>query len=143
MKSIKENSILSFIAAAKFPLDFLEFDVQVTKDDCPVIFHDNFILSEDKGAIIEKRVTDLTLAELLCYGPQKEPGNMGKPLFRKAKDGRIFEWKVENDDPLCTLEEVFQKVEHSLGFNIELKFDDQVVYKQEELIHVLQVILRW
>ena len=29
MKSIKENSILSFNEAAKFPIDFVEFDVQV------------------------------------------------------------------------------------------------------------------
>ncbi|KAF3432342.1 hypothetical protein FNV43_RR27082 [Rhamnella rubrinervis] len=141
MKSVKENSILSFNSASKLPLDFIEFDVQVTKDDCPVIFHDNFILTKDKGAIIEKRITEITLAEFLSYGPQKEAGKVGKPLFRKTKDGRIFEWKVENDDPLCTLEEVFQKVKHSMGFNVELKFDDQIVYKEEELTHVLQVIL--
>ncbi|KAJ9176130.1 hypothetical protein P3X46_011475 [Hevea brasiliensis] len=115
MKSIKENSILSFNAAAKLPVDFIEFDVQVTKDDCPVIFHDNFILTEDQVA---------------------------KPLFRKTKDGRIFEWKVEEDDPLCTLQEVFQKVDGSIGFNIELKFDDQTIYKQEEFAHILQVILK-
>lgn len=142
LKSLKENSILSFNAASQFPLDFVEFDVQVTKDDCLVIFHDNFILTEDKGNIVGRRVTDLTLAEFLSYGPQKEPGNMGKPLFRKTKDGKIFEWKVENDDPLCTLQEVFQKVNNSVGFNIELKFDDQMVYKEEKLIHVLQVILQ-
>lgn len=29
MRAIKENSILSFNAAAKFPIDFVEFDVQV------------------------------------------------------------------------------------------------------------------
>lgn len=29
MKSIKENSILSFNVAADFPIDFVEFDVQV------------------------------------------------------------------------------------------------------------------
>ena len=29
MKAIKENSIVSFNAAAKFPIDFVEFDVQV------------------------------------------------------------------------------------------------------------------
>lgn len=29
MKSFKENSILSFNAAAKLPIDFIEFDVQV------------------------------------------------------------------------------------------------------------------
>jgi glycerophosphodiester phosphodiesterase len=31
MKSFKENSILSFNSAAKLPIDFLEFDVQVKK----------------------------------------------------------------------------------------------------------------
>lgn len=29
MRAIKENSIMSFNAAAKSPLDFIEFDVQV------------------------------------------------------------------------------------------------------------------
>ncbi|KAH1091861.1 hypothetical protein J1N35_019118 [Gossypium stocksii] len=49
---------------------------------------------------------------------------------------------VETDDSLRTLEEAFQKVEPSLGFNIELKFDDNVVYQQHHLIHVLQLILQ-
>ncbi|OVA09624.1 Glycerophosphoryl diester phosphodiesterase [Macleaya cordata] len=142
MKAIKENSILSFNAAGKFPVDFVEFDVQVTRDDCPVIFHDNFILTEENGTIVEKRVTELNLAELLCYGPQREPEKVGKPLFRKAKDGRIFNWKVEQDDPLCTLQEAFEKVDSSVGFNIELKFDDSIVYQEEELTHVLRAILR-
>lgn len=46
---------------------------------------------------------------------------VGKNLLRKTKDGRIFAWRVQNDDPLCTLQEAFEKVEHSIGFNIELK----------------------
>ncbi|KAJ6393210.1 hypothetical protein OIU77_022644 [Salix suchowensis] len=141
MKSIKENSILSFNSASKLPLDFIEFDVQVTKDDCPVIFHDNFICTEHKGELIEKRVTDLTLDEFRSYGPQNEVGS-GKSLFRKTKDGRIFEWKVEEDAPFCTLQEVFQKVDDTMGFNVELKFDDSIIYKEEELKHILQVILQ-
>ncbi|XP_059656603.1 glycerophosphodiester phosphodiesterase GDPD1, chloroplastic-like [Cornus florida] len=142
MKAIKENSILAFDAAGKFALDFIEFDVQVTKDDCPVIFHDSFILTKEKGAITEKRVTELTLVEFLSHGPQKEPKIVEKPLYRKTKDGRIFEWNVETDAPLCTLQEVFQEVDHSLGINIELKFDDNIVYKEEELVNVLQSILK-
>lgn len=47
MREIEENSILSFNTAAKFPIDFVELDVQVTEDDCPVIFHDNFIVTEN------------------------------------------------------------------------------------------------
>ncbi|XP_043723133.1 glycerophosphodiester phosphodiesterase GDPD1, chloroplastic-like [Telopea speciosissima] len=142
MKAIKENSILSFNTAGKFGVDFVEFDVQVTKDDCPVIFHDDFILTEENGEIFERRLTDLTSAEFLCYGPKREPGNVGKTLLRKTKDGRIFNWKVEEDDAFCTLQEAFQKVTPSLGFNIELKFDDHIVYRDEELIHALQAVLR-
>ncbi|KAJ4960626.1 hypothetical protein NE237_020536 [Protea cynaroides] len=142
MKAIKENSILSFNTAGKFDADFVEFDVQVTKDDCPVIFHDDFILTEENGEISERRLTELTLAEFFGYGPQREPGNVGKTLLRKTKDGRIFNWKVEDDDTFCTLQEAFQKVNPSLGFNIELKFDDHILYTDEELIHVLQAVLR-
>ncbi|KAK8673400.1 hypothetical protein V6N13_111738 [Hibiscus sabdariffa] len=142
MKAIKENSLLSFNSAAKFPLDFIEFDVQVTKDDFPVIFHDDIILSEENGTIFEKRVTELCLAEFLCYGPQKEAGKEGKCLYRKTKDGKFEKWNVETDDSLCTLQEAFQKVEPSLGFNIELKFDDYKVYQHDHLTHTLQVILQ-
>ncbi|XP_044466952.1 glycerophosphodiester phosphodiesterase GDPD1, chloroplastic-like [Mangifera indica] len=142
MKAIKENSIVSFNSAAKYPIDYIEFDVQVTTDDCPVIFHDDFILSEDNGGIFEKRVTELCLSEFLSYGPQKEPGKMGKTLLRKTKDGKIVNWNVETDDSLCTLQEAFQQVEPSLGFNIELKFDDHVVYQQDYLVRVLQEILK-
>ncbi|KAL4570082.1 hypothetical protein LXL04_025733 [Taraxacum kok-saghyz] len=142
MKSIKENSIRAFNAAGKFNLDFIEFDVQVTRDDYPIIFHDNFIFTEDKGVLIEKRVTDLSLEEFLSYGPQREPDKVGKPLFRKTKEGRIFEWKVEKDDHFCTLEDVFENISHSKGFNIEFKFDDNVVYKEDQLVHVIQVVLR-
>ncbi|XP_062151685.1 glycerophosphodiester phosphodiesterase GDPD1, chloroplastic-like [Alnus glutinosa] len=142
MRAIKENSIASFNAASTFPIDFVEFDVQVTKDGCPVIFHDDIILSQDNGSVYERRVTELSLSEFLRYGPQREPGKEGNPLLRKTKDGKIVKWDVEADDSLCTLQEAFQQVEPSLGFNIELKFDDHIVYQQDYLTHVLQAILQ-
>ncbi|KAF3535402.1 hypothetical protein F2Q69_00023344 [Brassica cretica] len=140
MKSIKENSILSFNVAADFPIDFVEFDVQVTRDGCPVIFHDIFMFTQEKGVITEKRVTEMPLHEFLSYGPQKDGANV-KPMFRKTKDGRIFEWKVVKDDPLCTLQDAFVKVKRSVGFNIELKFDDNTVYGEEKLRQTLDNIL--
>ncbi|XAR52036.1 Glycerophosphodiester phosphodiesterase [Bertholletia excelsa] len=142
MKAIKENSILSFNAAAKYAVDFIEFDVQVTKDGCPVIFHDDFILSEENGIIYEKRMTELSLSEFLSYGPQREPGKMGKSLLRKTKEGKILSWDVETDDHLCTLQEAFEKSDPRLGFNVELKFDDHIVYQHDHLVHVLQAILK-
>ncbi|KAK6930767.1 Glycerophosphodiester phosphodiesterase domain [Dillenia turbinata] len=141
-KVVKENSILSFNAASKFNIDFIEFDVQVAKDDCPVIFHDNFILTQEEGVIVEKRVTELTLKEFLGYGVQREPGNTGKAIYRKTKNGKVMEWRVESDDSLCTLQEVFERVHPSLGFNIELKFDDQIVYTDNELTHTIGMIMQ-
>lgn len=95
-----------------------------------------------QDSVFEKRITELCLSEFLCYGPQKEPGKQGKTLLRKTKDGKIVEWDVEIDDSLCTLQEAFEKVEPTLGFNIELKFDDHIVYHQQYLIRVIQAILR-
>nr|BAH20139.1 AT5G41080 [Arabidopsis thaliana] len=141
-RGVKENSILSFNSAAKYPIDFIEFDVQVTKDDCPVIFHDDFIYSEENGIVNESRVTDLSLSEFLLYGPQKETEKIGKTLMRKSKEGKVLKWDVDLDDSLCTLQEAFEQVEQTLGFNIELKFGDQTVYEREFLVHILRSVLQ-
>ncbi|CAA3024547.1 Hypothetical predicted protein [Olea europaea subsp. europaea] len=95
-----------------YPVDLVEFDVQVTRDGVPIIFCDNFIFSQlaQENVIFEARVTELPLSEFLSYGPQKEAGMVGKRLLRKTKDGKIVEWSVETDDCLCTLQEAFQKV---------------------------------
>ncbi|CAH9144490.1 unnamed protein product [Cuscuta epithymum] len=145
LNAFKENSIRSFNAAAHFFPDFIEFDVQVTKDDCPVIFHDDFILSQHhQDGVVEKKITELSLAEFLSYGPRKE-GEEGKlkPLLRKTKDGKIARWSVERDDALCTLQEALEMVKPpKLGFNIELKFEEHRVYPQEQLRRVLGAVLR-
>ncbi|KAG0455964.1 hypothetical protein HPP92_023752 [Vanilla planifolia] len=56
--STRENSILSFNTAGRLPnISFVEFDVQVTSDGVPVIFHDVFILTGDaNGGVSERRV---------------------------------------------------------------------------------------
>ena len=40
LSAIKENSLMSFIVAGKLGADFIEFDVLLTKDNIPVVFHD-------------------------------------------------------------------------------------------------------
>ncbi|XP_042460855.1 glycerophosphodiester phosphodiesterase GDPD2-like [Zingiber officinale] len=90
----------------------------------------------------EKLVTDLSLEEFLSYGLQKDSSKKGKLLYRKTNDGRVLNWNVQADAPLCTLPEVFQGVDPRLGFNVEIKFKDHIVYDDEELTHTLQTILQ-
>ncbi|CAM8898566.1 unnamed protein product [Rhodiola kirilowii] len=142
MSAIKENSILSFNTASKFPVDFIEFDVQVTKDNIPVIFHDDFIIAQHNGHVVEKRITELSLADFLEHGLQRDCARSGKSLLRKSKDGKLMEWNVEADDALCTLQEAFQLAQPGLGFNIEIKFDDYVVYQEEHIVRALSSILQ-
>ncbi|KAF8667260.1 hypothetical protein HU200_052928 [Digitaria exilis] len=142
---VRENTLRSFngAAATGYPaVGYVEFDVQVTKDGCPVIFHDNFIYTEENGEISGKRVTDLRLDEFLSYGPQRSQEKAGKPLLRKLKDGRILKWEVQAEDTLCTLQEAFEGVDRRVGFNVELKFDDDLVYTEEALTGVLQAVLK-
>ncbi|CAO2207412.1 unnamed protein product [Urochloa humidicola] len=139
----RENTLLSFgRAAAHAAVAFVEFDVQVTKDGCPIIFHDDFILTQGTGGVYERRVTDLLLKDFLSYGTQKESCMVLKPLFRRTGDGRVLSWSTEEDDYLCTLQEVFELVSPHMGFNIELKFDDNIIYHRKDLECALQAILQ-
>lgn len=139
----RENTLLSFgRAAAHAAVAFVEFDVQVTKDGCPIIFHDDFILTQGTGAVYERRVTDLFLEDFLSYGPQRESCKVSKPLLRRAGDGRVLNWTTEDDDSLCTLQEAFQRVSPRLGFNIELKFDDSIMYHRKDLQCALKAVLQ-
>ncbi|KAI4966650.1 hypothetical protein ZWY2020_037690 [Hordeum vulgare] len=139
----RENTLLSFGRAAEHAaVAFVEFDVQVTKDGCAVIFHDDFILTQKTEVLFERRVTDLLLEEFLSYGVQKEPHKVSKPLLRRMEDGRVLAWSTEEDDYLCTLQEVFEHVSPHLGFNIELKFDDNIIYPGVNLNRALQTVLQ-
>lgn len=62
-----ENTIQSFISAANLGASYVEFDVQMTKDLVPVIYHD-FLVSET-GADVP--VHTLTLEQFLAFGESK------------------------------------------------------------------------
>ncbi|KAE8378805.1 Glycerophosphoryl diester phosphodiesterase family-domain-containing protein [Aspergillus bertholletiae] len=59
-----ENTVQSFIAAANLGASYVEFDVQLTKDHVPVIYHD-FLVSETG---IDAPVHTLTLEQFLQLG---------------------------------------------------------------------------
>ncbi|PKX97442.1 glycerophosphocholine phosphodiesterase [Aspergillus novofumigatus IBT 16806] len=81
-----ENTLPSFIAAANLGASYVEFDVQLTKDHVPVIYHD-FLVSETG---IDAPVHTLTLEQFLQLGesgvshrstsPYQLPDATGKKL---------------------------------------------------------------
>lgn len=135
--SIRENTIMSFNLAARNGAQFVEFDVQVTKDGVPIIFHDDEIIADSKPP---RHIGDISVAEFRAMGPQKG-STMGKPLYRKASDGSTTLWTADVEDQMCTLEDAFAQVNPTVGFNIEMKFDDSGLTSEAELLRVIDAVL--
>jgi glycerophosphodiester phosphodiesterase len=79
-----ENTIQSFIAAANLGASYVEFDVQLTKDHVPVIYHD-FLVAETG---IDAPVHTLTLEQFLHLSAGQTPrqSRPGSPEQNKLTD---------------------------------------------------------
>ena len=77
-----ENTVPSFIAAANLGAQYVEFDVQLTKDHVPVIYHD-FLVSETG---FDAPVHTLTLEQFLHINPDSSSHGRGKPPQPKQLD---------------------------------------------------------
>ncbi|MFH1536743.1 MAG: glycerophosphodiester phosphodiesterase family protein [Patescibacteria group bacterium] len=64
-----ENTISSFKKAINIGVDEIEFDIQLTKDKVPIVFHDDFV-----DRITNKRgcVADMTLAKIKKINVEKK-----------------------------------------------------------------------
>ncbi|KAH7153196.1 Glycerophosphoryl diester phosphodiesterase family-domain-containing protein [Dactylonectria macrodidyma] len=76
-----ENTLPSFIAAANLGAQYVEFDVQLTKDHVPVIYHD-FLVSETG---IDAPVHTLTLEQFLHINPDSRRAPGQKEPTRKSQ----------------------------------------------------------
>jgi len=56
-------------------------------------------------------------------------------------DGSVNLWTADVEDSMCTLAEAFSEVQPSVGFNIELKFDDDGLTSEEELNRVIDAVV--
>ncbi|KKA28844.1 hypothetical protein TD95_000248 [Thielaviopsis punctulata] len=77
-----ENTVPSFIAAANLGAQYVEFDVQLTKDHVPVIYHD-FLVSETG---IDAPVHTLTLEQFLHINP--DSSRTASPSMKSATKSR-------------------------------------------------------
>ncbi|KRZ69991.1 putative glycerophosphocholine phosphodiesterase GPCPD1 -like protein T05H10.7, partial [Trichinella papuae] len=141
--TLLENTIASFKAAARSGADFVEFDVQITKDLLPVIYHDFYVkiwakkrqshdvsnLNDDDDFTVQKiPINSLKKSELdmLIVVDEKNFGN------RSDVQGN-FTRLTENGElggellPFPTLTEVLKhrSLPTDLGFMIEVKYPQE------------------
>lgn len=146
-----ENTMESFIAAASLGASYVEFDVQLTKDNVPVVYHD-FLVAESG---IDIPMHALTLEQFLGLNEQNEnsedevSGRRGdtrddtfiskgrikghasvdavRERMRHTKTWKQKKYKGNSRGStiasrFVTLAELFKKVPMKVGFNIEVKY---------------------
>ena len=137
----RENTLVSFFDAISHGATFLEFDVQVTADGVPVIWHDNYVVTGDPTAPSFRMISEVTLAQFkgLC---SSDGFPATQPLLRQfhKQDGTLMPtfttWRVNEDCELPTLAEVFSSIPADIGFDIEMKMttpDDQLHTTPQEV----------
>ena len=106
--SVKENTVASIRqAGSSGKADMVEFDVQLTKDNVPVVFH-NFEACKLKSEspVQFSPICQLTYSEL------------------QSNDyGHVHDQEFKDDErPFPTLQTLLETAEDKLGMNIEVKY---------------------
>jgi glycerophosphodiester phosphodiesterase len=100
-----ENTLPSFIAAANLGAHYVEFDVQLTKDHVPVIYHD-FLVSETG---IDAPVHTLTLEQFLHINSDKSRDSKQQSKKRPPHSGESGDFRARSNS-------VGPKRSQSMGF---------------------------
>ncbi|XP_017311667.1 glycerophosphocholine phosphodiesterase GPCPD1 isoform X1 [Ictalurus punctatus] len=126
---IRENTIASFLSAANHGAAYVEFDVHLSKDLVPIVYHDltcciSTKKKNDKNSMVlfEVPVKDLTFDQLQLL----KLAHSTAMKVHDHKDLQDEEEYVDEHQPFPSLSQIFQTVPDSVGFNIELKWIAQM-----------------
>lgn len=120
--AIRENTIASLKRAGESGAAFVEFDVQLSKDLTPVIYHDFFVCvslkkkaAPDVNDMLELPMRELNLEQLknlkvyhVVEGRNREP--------------KFFDEDLAEHQPFPELSEALRVIDENVGFNIEVKW---------------------
>ncbi|VEU20157.1 DEKNAAC100928 [Brettanomyces naardenensis] len=142
-----ENTMEAFIAAASLGASYVEFDVQLTKDNVPVVYHDFLVaesgidvpmhaltleqflgLSQNNRHKSKKSVDDSFILKSSYHrGEEKPDTSSSEERMRHTKTWKLKQYKGNSRgssiaSSFVTLAELFKKVPSTVGFNIEVKY---------------------
>lgn len=108
---IPENTLKSFWNIFNnFGCTCVEFDVQLTLDRIPIIYHDWLMEETGFDAI---SIFSLTLKDIRKLKTKKK-------IYHDDEYEQTWKFLAKEDIP--TLQEAFEKIDESLSFNIEIKY---------------------
>lgn len=138
-KILRENTLNSFIQAMEHGADMVEFDVLLTYDRIPIIYHDlQLYISRKAGLnktqydVMELFLDKDEINELKRYARVLKSGFISLPVnkftLQQLKSVQAHENPPESPYslPFVTLEKVLKNLPSTLGFNIEIKWPENI-----------------
>ncbi|XP_023655572.2 glycerophosphocholine phosphodiesterase GPCPD1 [Paramormyrops kingsleyae] len=126
---VRENTIASFKSAANHGAAYVEFDVHLSKDCIPIVYHDLTCCISTKKKnqelpleLLEVPVKDLTFDQLHLL----KLAHVTAMKVTDHKDCFDEEEYITEHQPFPSLSQIFQAVPEHVGFNIELKWISQM-----------------
>uniref|UniRef100_A0A7G3AJJ2 GP-PDE domain-containing protein n=1 Tax=Lutzomyia longipalpis TaxID=7200 RepID=A0A7G3AJJ2_LUTLO len=119
---IRENTIASLKKAVTHGADMVEFDVQLSKDLVPVIYHDFsvYVCLKRKKQIDTNDMLELPMAELTLE--QLNNLKVYHVEEGKSREPRFFDEDLDEHQPFPTLAKALETIDPHVGFNVEVKW---------------------
>ena len=142
---MRENTIPSFLKSVAAGASFIEFDVQVTRDGVPVIWHDNYVVTGTPDRFVNRLISDLSYDEFVSLVPasadlaRQKAGQVaglraedveGSTRLLRALVGdepvdpgnpTVAGWEADSESRLPSLAELFAAIPPHVAFDIEIK----------------------
>ncbi|XP_040285700.1 glycerophosphocholine phosphodiesterase GPCPD1 isoform X1 [Bufo bufo] len=125
MAKIQENTVASLKSAASHGAAFVEFDVHLSRDLVPVIYHDLTccISMKKKANAVSVELFEIPVKELSYDQLQLlKLAHVTALKSEKHHDSTDDECPVSDDQPFPSLHTVLESVPEDVGFNIEIKW---------------------
>jgi glycerophosphoryl diester phosphodiesterase len=124
-----EHTIASYDLALQLGADYIEQDLQLTKDGVLVVLHDPTLNRTARGAA--ENCTGLVIEKTLAQIKSCDVGSWFNAAFPQYARAEYVGLKVP------TLEEVFQRYRHSANYYIETKNPEDAPRMEEKLLELL------
>ncbi|KAE8600848.1 hypothetical protein XENTR_v10013428 [Xenopus tropicalis] len=125
LAKVRENTVASLKNAASHGAAFVEFDVHLSKDHVPVIYHDLTCcismkkkVNSDSLELFEIPVKELTYDQLQLL----KLAHVNALKFKDHHDSIDEESSISDNQPFPSLQTVLESVPEDVGFNIEIKW---------------------
>ncbi|XP_055601409.1 glycerophosphocholine phosphodiesterase GPCPD1 isoform X2 [Uranotaenia lowii] len=123
---IRENTIASLKKAVLHGADMVEFDVQLSKDLVPVIYHDFdiYVSLKRKTTLETNDMLELPMYELTLE--QLKNLKVYHVVEGRNRESRFNDEDLEEHQPFPQLADALDQIDPHCGFNIEIKWSQKL-----------------